>query len=317
MRGRSPLDTTLPLSYEAQEKILRRAFEAATLDPPGSPRFFPDWQPALRTVAITVNSPGGSPVQSSLLYRLVRKLANQYEVRVLTFAEDVAASGGYMLLCSGDEIYADPSSLVGSVGVVSSSLGLEKLLKRIDVEPRTYTAGSGKVKMSPVYEENLADVRTTRVLLDELHREFIDVVVEARGEKLLRRGHDEGVPILGDEVPQKKSSSGSSGAVAPAATGSVPFPARPSSKSVPKALGKEGESESQRPPSRHRTMVSHHVGESEIDEVGTPSTCECSPQTSANIREIFHGFFFSEVFKSMYNFRCGEKSLQLFPICFV
>lgn len=98
-------------------------------------------------VAVVINSPGGSPVQSRLIFRRIRDLAEENKKHVFVFVEDVAASGGYMIACAGDEIYADPSSIVGSIGVVSSSLGFPELLRKIGVERRVHTAGRNKVSL--------------------------------------------------------------------------------------------------------------------------------------------------------------------------
>src|SRR5689334_12032308 len=98
----------------------------------------------LPTVAILVNSPGGSPVQSHLIFSRIRQLAKEKNKRVYVFCEDVAASGGYFLALAGDEIYADPSSIIGSIGVISASFGLDKAISRLGVERRVYTAGDHK-----------------------------------------------------------------------------------------------------------------------------------------------------------------------------
>ena len=92
-------------------------------------------------VAISINSPGGSPVQSHLIYKFIRQQAKKNKKKVIVFAEDVAASGGYLIACSGDEIYANSSSIIGSIGVIYSSFGFKDLIQKIGVQRRVYTAG--------------------------------------------------------------------------------------------------------------------------------------------------------------------------------
>ncbi|MEO4043539.1 S49 family peptidase [Hoeflea sp. CAU 1731] len=135
-------------------------------------------------VAISINSPGGSPVQSRLIFRRIRDLAAEKEKKVLMFVEDVAASGGYMIAIAGDEIYADPSSIVGSIGVVSASFGFPEMLNKIGVERRVYTAGKNKATLDPFQPENPADVEHLKSLQLEVHKVFIDMVKDRRGEKL-------------------------------------------------------------------------------------------------------------------------------------
>ncbi|EJF90502.1 S49 family peptidase [Bartonella tamiae] len=135
-------------------------------------------------VALSINSPGGSPVQSRLIYRRIRDLAEENNKKVLVFVEDVAASGGYMIACSGDEIFADPSSIVGSIGVVSSSFGFPELLKKIGVERRVYTAGKNKVSLDPFQPEKKADIDHLKKLQLEIHDTFITMVKNSRDKKL-------------------------------------------------------------------------------------------------------------------------------------
>jgi signal peptide peptidase SppA len=135
-------------------------------------------------VAISINSPGGSPVQSRLIYKRIRDLASEKNKRVLIFVEDVAASGGYMIAVAGDEIIADPSSIVGSIGVVSASFGFTELMKKIGVERRVYTAGKNKAVLDPFKPENKADIERLKALQLEVHGTFIDLVKERRGSKL-------------------------------------------------------------------------------------------------------------------------------------
>lgn len=135
-------------------------------------------------VAISINSPGGSPVQSRLIYRRIRDLAAEKKKRVLVFVEDVAASGGYMIAIAGDEIIADPSSIVGSIGVVSASFGFPELMKKIGVERRVHTAGRNKAVLDPFRPEKKEDVERLKALQLEVHETFIDLVKERRGVKL-------------------------------------------------------------------------------------------------------------------------------------
>ena len=138
----------------------------------------------LAAVALLVNSPGGSPTQSALVADRIRGLAAEHDVPVLAFCEDVAASGGYWLACAADEIYAHPTSIVGSIGVVSQSFGLEGLLQRIGVERRLYTAGEAKARLDPFLPEKPEDVVWLRGLQDQLHEMFREWVVARRGDRL-------------------------------------------------------------------------------------------------------------------------------------
>ncbi len=135
-------------------------------------------------VAISVNSPGGSPVQSRLIHKRIRDLAAEKNKTVLVFVEDVAASGGYMIAVAGDEIIADPSSIVGSIGVVSASFGFTELMKKIGVERRIYTAGKNKAVLDPFKPENKDDIERLKALQLEVHDTFIDLVKGRRGAKL-------------------------------------------------------------------------------------------------------------------------------------
>lgn len=138
----------------------------------------------LKAVALSINSPGGAPVQSSLIYRRIRDLAQEKNVPVLVFVEDVAASGGYWLACAGDEIYADSNSIVGSIGVVSSGFGFVEAIRRIGVERRVYTAGKHKAMLDPFRPENERDVAHLRTIQEDMHTSFIDLVKRRRGKKL-------------------------------------------------------------------------------------------------------------------------------------
>jgi signal peptide peptidase SppA len=135
-------------------------------------------------VAISINSPGGSPVQSHLIYSYIRELADKKKIKVLIFAEDVAASGGYLISCAGDEIYANSSSIIGSIGVISASFGFKDLIKKIGVERRVYTAGKNKSTLDPFVEEKEEDIKRLKSIQLELHADFIKVVETSRGSKL-------------------------------------------------------------------------------------------------------------------------------------
>lgn len=138
----------------------------------------------LQAVALVINSPGGSATQSALIAERVRGLADEARVPVLAFCEDVAASGGYWLACAGDEIFAHPTSLVGSIGVVSQGFGLHDLLERWGVERRLYTAGASKARLDPFLPEREDDVAWLRGMQDELHGQFGEWVRTRRRGKL-------------------------------------------------------------------------------------------------------------------------------------
>ncbi len=135
-------------------------------------------------VAISLNSPGGSPVQSRMIYNRIRQLAEEKNKKVLIFVEDVAASGGYMIALAGDEIIADPTSIVGSIGVVSGGFGFPDMLKKIGIERRVYTAGENKVILDPFQPEKEGDIEYLKSLQVEIHNVFIDMVKMRRGAKL-------------------------------------------------------------------------------------------------------------------------------------
>lgn len=135
-------------------------------------------------VALAINSPGGSPVQSSLIARRIRELADENEKPVYAFVEDVAASGGYWLACAADEIYADPTSIVGSIGVVSAGFGLQDLIGRYGIERRVYTAGSRKMILDSFQPERDADVAKVRAIQTRIHDAFKQQVRVRRGGRL-------------------------------------------------------------------------------------------------------------------------------------
>jgi signal peptide peptidase SppA len=159
----------------------RPALNLATVAPMLEKAFSRKDSPA---VALSVNSPGGSPVQSRLIYQRIRALAEEKNKRVLVFVEDVAASGGYMIAIAGDEILVDPTSIVGSIGVVSGGFGFPELLKKIGVERRVYTAGENKVILDPFQPEKEGDIEYLKTLQLDIHKVFIDMVKARRGERL-------------------------------------------------------------------------------------------------------------------------------------
>jgi serine protease SohB len=137
-----------------------------------------------RAVALIINSPGGSPVQSHLIYRRIRALAEEKKLPVIAFVEDVGASGGYMVACAAQQIICDVSSIVGSIGVVGGSFGFPKLMERLGIERRLYTAGEHKASLDPFLPEDPDDVERLKALQNEIHQGFIELVKESRGGRL-------------------------------------------------------------------------------------------------------------------------------------
>jgi signal peptide peptidase SppA len=137
-----------------------------------------------KAVALVINSPGGSPVQSRQIYLRIRQLAAEKKLPVLVFVEDVAASGGYMIACAGDEIFCDPSSILGSIGVVGGSFGFQEMIRKIGVERRLYTAGEHKATLDPFLPENPDDVARLKAIQREIHAIFIALVKDSRGTRL-------------------------------------------------------------------------------------------------------------------------------------
>jgi len=137
-----------------------------------------------KAVAVVINSPGGSPVQSRQIYLRIRQLAAEKNLPVLVFVEDVAASGGYMIACAGDEIFCDPSSILGSIGVVGGGFGFQDLIRKIGVERRIYTAGEHKAMLDPFQPENPEDVARLKSIQREIHAIFIALVKQSRGARL-------------------------------------------------------------------------------------------------------------------------------------
>ncbi len=140
--------------------------------------------PRLKAVALIVNSPGGSPVQSALIAARIRELAEEKELPVIAFCEDAAASGGYWLACAADEIYADESSIVGSIGVIAAGFGFPQLIKRLGIERRVHTSGDKKSILDPFETEKDEDVERLKELQKDIHDSFNAFVLARRGEKL-------------------------------------------------------------------------------------------------------------------------------------
>jgi signal peptide peptidase SppA len=137
-----------------------------------------------KAVALVINSPGGSAVQSHLIYRRIRALAAENKKPVIAFVEDAAASGGYMIACAADEIVADVSSIVGSIGVVSASFGFDKAMKKLGIDRRVHTAGEQKVILDPFQPEKQDEVKRLKELQKDIHQMFIGLVKESRGKRL-------------------------------------------------------------------------------------------------------------------------------------
>ncbi|GHG05113.1 MULTISPECIES: S49 family peptidase [Amycolatopsis] len=138
----------------------------------------------LKAVALLINSPGGAPTQSGLVAERIRQLADEKNVPVLAFCEDVAASGGYWLACAADEIYAHRTSMVGSIGVISGGFGFTGLLERFGIERRLHTAGANKSRLDPFSPEKPEDVEWLKKMHTQLHELFVNWVKERRGDRL-------------------------------------------------------------------------------------------------------------------------------------
>lgn len=138
----------------------------------------------IKAVALNINSPGGSPVQSELIYNYIRELSIEKKIPVYTFAQDVAASGGYWLLLSGDEIYAHNSSIVGSIGVIFSSFGFVDAIKKIGVDRRVYTEGKNKAILDPFLPEEKENIEILKDAQRDIFENFKDLVKSRRGDKL-------------------------------------------------------------------------------------------------------------------------------------
>ncbi len=143
-----------------------------------------------KAVAIQINSPGGAAVQSTLIYRRIRDLADEKGLPVYVFAEDVAASGGYLIALAGDEIYADSSSIIGSIGVVAAGFGFDKAIKRLGISRRVYTAGENKVSLDPFQVEKPEEIARLKELQGDVHEAFVDLVKERRGKRIKNAGDE-------------------------------------------------------------------------------------------------------------------------------
>jgi signal peptide peptidase SppA len=140
--------------------------------------------PHLKAVALLINSPGGSPVQSSLIGKRIRALADKHEIPVIAFAEDVAASGGYWLACAADEIFADESSIIGSIGVISAGFGFQNAIEKLGVERRVHAAGKMKSTLDPFLPEKPEDVERLVELQQDVFDIFTAMVRDRRKGKL-------------------------------------------------------------------------------------------------------------------------------------
>jgi signal peptide peptidase SppA len=140
--------------------------------------------PRLKAVALAINSPGGSPAQSSLLFRRIRQLATEKDVPVIAFTEDVAASGGYWLALAADEIFAEETSLLGSIGVITASFGFAETIRRLGIQRRLYTAGENKSLLDPFLTEDPGGVERLTALQRDMHETFKDMVRARRGARL-------------------------------------------------------------------------------------------------------------------------------------
>ncbi|MEK9672781.1 MAG: S49 family peptidase [Rhodospirillaceae bacterium] len=156
------------LTLHELDRVIERAFKGRNL----------------KAVALAVNSPGGSPVQSALIAGRIRQSADEKNIPVYAFAEDVAASGGYWLACAGDEIYADQASIIGSIGAVSGGFGLDEMIKKLGIERRLYTAGDKKAMLNPFQPEKAADVQHPKDLQADIHENFKAMVRDRRGKRL-------------------------------------------------------------------------------------------------------------------------------------
>ena len=168
------------IDLSGQEEIIKKAFAIKK-------------SPA---VAISINSPGGSPVQSHLVHDFIRQQAKKNKKKVIIFAEDVAASGGYLISCAGDEIYANQSSIIGSIGVIYSSFGFKDLIEKIGIQRRVYTAGKNKSTLDPFLDEKKEDIERLKNIQLDLHKNFIEVVENSRSKKLKK---DNGIELFSGE----------------------------------------------------------------------------------------------------------------------
>lgn len=156
------------ITHAKVEKVIKEAFKPKNL----------------AAVALLINSPGGSPVQSRLIQRSIRREAEKRSIPVYAFIEDVGASGGYLLAIAADEIYSDVSSIIGSIGVISAGFGFNHAIEKVGVERRVHTAGGSKSQLDPFKPENPEDITRLKAILEETHAQFIELVKDRRGERL-------------------------------------------------------------------------------------------------------------------------------------
>ncbi len=172
VRLSGPIGAAMPLrpglAMSSMAPVIERAFSV----------------PGAKAVALVINSPGGSAAQSHLIFRRIRTLAEEKNIQVFAFVEDAAASGGYMIACAADEIFADQASIVGSIGGVSASVGFERLIERFGIERRVYTAGTNKAMLDPFQPEKAEDVERLKKLQRNIHDLFVGLVKSRRGAKL-------------------------------------------------------------------------------------------------------------------------------------
>ena len=181
-RGDQPLVPVVRLSGAIGVNVgFRPGLSLATLAPTLERAFN---YPRAKAVALVINSPGGSPVQSHLIYSRIRSLAEEKKLPVLAFTEDAAASGGYIIACAADEIFADPSSVVGSIGVVSAGFGFHELIERYGIERRLYTTGESKAILDPFKPERPEDVVRLRELQTRIYDAFKGLVMKRRAGKV-------------------------------------------------------------------------------------------------------------------------------------
>jgi signal peptide peptidase SppA len=195
MAKASPLSRFIPARFRKSQPIVNvlRLHGAIGMSQPLRPSLTAkDLEPLLekaftkniKAVALSINSPGGSPVQSAIIHARIRSLAEEFKVPVYVFCEDVAASGGYWLACAGDEIYADESSVVGSIGVISAGFGFVEAIGKLGVERRVHTSGENKSILDPFQPQKQEDVDRLLALQKDIHAAFKTLVRTRRAGKL-------------------------------------------------------------------------------------------------------------------------------------
>ena len=156
------------INFQNLEPLIKKAFD----------------QENLKAIALCINSPGGSPVQSELIYNYLRELSITKKIPIYSFAQDVAASGGYWLLSAGDEIYAHNSSIIGSIGVIFSSFGFVDLIKKIGIDRRVYTEGKNKAILDPFLPEQQENITILKAVQKDIYENFVNLVKERRNNKI-------------------------------------------------------------------------------------------------------------------------------------